>query len=93
VEDRRPERAGGEVVEHDDPALVDQVGDGVDADRAGVAGVEVEQRERALVGERGPVGGQDLDLGIVLEDLRRRPGQLRVELRGQDPRFAAYART
>ena len=72
VEDRRPDLARREVVEHHDAARLDQVGDRVDADRrSGVAGVEEEQRERALVAQRRPVGGEHLDLGVVVEDLLR----------------------
>ena len=51
----------------------------------GLAGVEEEQRERALVEQRRPVGGQHLDLGVVGEDLGGRAGQLGVELGGEDP--------
>ena len=71
----RPWMIGGhmlarrEVVEHDDAAGLDEVGDGVDADRRGLAGVEEQQRERALVEQRRPVGGEHLDLRVVGEDL------------------------
>ena len=46
----------------------------------GLAGVEEQQRERALVEQRRPVRGEHLDLGVVGEDLRRGLGQLGVEL-------------
>ena len=38
----------------------------------------------ALVAQRRPVGGEHLDLVVVVEDLRGGVGQLRVELGGQD---------
>ena len=85
VGDRRPDLARGEVVEHDDAAVLDQVHHRVDADLGGLAGVEEQQRERALVQQRRPVGGDHLDLRVVGEDLGGRPGQLRVELGGDDP--------
>ena len=58
-------------------------------------GVQEEQRERALVEQRRPVGGQHVDLGVVGEDLAGGLGQLGVELGGDDagtrraPRSAA----
>ena len=80
-EDRRPLLARREVVEHDDPARLDQVGDRVDPHRLRVAGVEEEQRERALVGQRRPVGVAHLDLRVVHEDLGGGAGQLRSPAR------------
>jgi hypothetical protein len=43
VGDRRPELARGEVVEHDDAAVLDQVGDRVDGDLGRLLGVEEQQ--------------------------------------------------
>ena len=57
-----------------------------------LAGVQEQQRVGALVEQRRPVRGQDLDERVVGEDLRRRLAQLRVELGGHDPGLlAAYA--
>ena len=47
--DRRPRRAGREVVEDHDAAGLDEVDDRVGAAVLGLAGVEEQQRERALV--------------------------------------------
>ena len=70
--DRRPRRARREVVEDHDAAGLDEVDDRVGAAVLGLAGVEEQQRERALVAQRRPVGGEHLDPVVVGEDLARR---------------------
>ena len=92
VGDRRPHLARGEVVEHDDAAALDEVGDRVDPDLGGLAGVEEQQRVGTLVEQRRPVRGEHLDQRVVGEDLRGRLREPGVELGGDDPGLlAAYA--
>ena len=86
-----PHLARREVVEHHDAARLDEVDDLVDADLGRGAGVEEEQGERTPVVQHAPVGGEHLDLRVVVEDLGGRAGERLVELRGQDPRPVAYA--
>ena len=61
----------------------------VDAHVAGRAGVQEEQRVGALVLQDAPVGGQDVDVVVVDEDLLRGLREAGVELRAHDPGVVA----
>jgi uncharacterized membrane protein YczE len=89
LEDRRPRGARREVVEHHDPAGLDEVDDGVRAAALGLLGVQEQQGERAAVAQGRPVRRDDLDLRVVLEDLGGRLGEGGVELGGEDAGVAA----